>query len=101
MPNKKLTVSKSPKKRVIVIALDGVPYSFFPTLKELNLSPVLSALHQRNEIHPMTTTLPPVSSVAWASFLTGVNPGVHGITGFVDRRLEGYLPFEKWISFNL
>ena len=41
----------------------------------------------------MTTTLPPVSSVAWASFLTGENPGIHGITGFVDRKPDGYDPF--------
>ena len=93
MPSKKMIVSKSPRKRVIVVALDGVPFSFFPALKEMNLSPVLSSLYQRNGIHPMTTTLPPVSSVAWASFLTGVNPGVHGITGFVDRKPDGYSPF--------
>ena len=85
--------SKNANKRVIVIALDGVPYSFFPAIKELNLSPVLSSLHQANKIHPMTTTLPPVSSVAWASFLTGLNPGVHGLTGFVDRKPGGYIPF--------
>ncbi len=80
-------------KRVIVIALDGVPYSFFPIIKELNLSPILTSLYEANEIHSMTTTLPPVSSVAWASFLTGVNPGVHGLTGFVDRKPDGYAPF--------
>lgn len=33
---------------------------------------------------PMTTVLPPVSSTAWASFMTGANPGGHGIFGFVD-----------------
>ena len=91
--SKKIIVSNSPRKRVIVIALDGVPHSFFPLIKEMKLSPILSSLHQSNKIHPMTTTLPPVSSVAWASFLTGVNPGVHGLTGFVDRRPDGYAPF--------
>ena len=91
--SKKIISSESSRKRVIVIALDGVPYSFFPAIGEMNLSPILSSLHKTNKIQTMTTTLPPVSSVAWASFLTGVNPGVHGITGFVDRRQEGYAPF--------
>ena len=91
--SKKITVSKSSRKRVIVIALDGLPYSFFPAIGEMNLSPILSSLYQTNEIYPMTTTLPPLSSVAWASFLTGVNPGVHGLTGFVDRKPGGYEPF--------
>ncbi len=91
--SKKIILSESSRKRVIVIALDGVPYTFFPAIGEMNLSPVLSSLHQTNKIYPMTTTLPPVSSVAWASFLTGVNPGVHGLTGFVDRKPGGYEPF--------
>lgn len=78
---------------MVVIAVDGLPYSFFPQINKLNLSPFLSNLYDMNLIHPMTTTLPPVSSVAWASFLTGVNPGEHGITGFVDREVNGYNPF--------
>ena len=91
--SKKIILSKSSRRRVIVIALDGIPYSFFAAIEEMNLSPLLSSLHQTNKIYPMTTTLPPVSSVAWASFLTGVNPGVHGLTGFVDRKPDGYEPF--------
>ena len=78
---------------MVVIAIDGLPYSFFPKIDKLNLSPFLADLHQRKLIHPMTTTLPPVSSVAWASFLTGVSPGEHGITGFVDREPNGYAPY--------
>ena len=78
---------------MVVIAIDGLPYSFFPKIDNLNLSPFLADLHQRKLIHPMTTTLPPVSSVAWASFLTGVSPGEHGITGFVDREPNGYAPY--------
>ena len=77
----------------MVIAIDGLPFSFFPKIDKHNLSPFLSGLYKRNLIHPMTTTLPPVSSVAWASFLTGVSPGEHGITGFVDREVNGYAPF--------
>jgi len=86
-------MKNSSSKRIIVIALDGVPYSFFPTIKELSLAPHLYSLYEENKIQPIETTLPPVSSVAWASFLTGVNPGVHGITGFVDRVPGSYEPF--------
>jgi predicted AlkP superfamily phosphohydrolase/phosphomutase len=34
----------------------------------------------------MDTAIPNVSSVAWASFMTGANPGRHNIYGFLDRR---------------
>ncbi|MCH7495319.1 MAG: alkaline phosphatase family protein, partial [Candidatus Marinimicrobia bacterium] len=71
---------------MIVIGLDGVPFSFLPKIKEMGIAPFLTSLHEEGEISSMSTTLPPVSSVAWASFLTGENPGIHGITGFVDRK---------------
>ena len=78
---------------MIVIALDGVPFSFLSKIKEMGIAPFLTSLHEEGKITPMSTTLPPVSSVAWASFLTGENPGIHGITGFVDRKPDGYDPF--------
>jgi len=34
----------------------------------------------------METVQPPVSPVAWTSFLTGVGPGAHGIFGFTDLK---------------
>jgi predicted AlkP superfamily phosphohydrolase/phosphomutase len=34
----------------------------------------------------MRSVLPTVSSVAWASYMTGVNPAKHNIFGFVERR---------------
>ncbi|MCH7619202.1 MAG: alkaline phosphatase family protein [Candidatus Marinimicrobia bacterium] len=70
-----------------------MPFSFLPKIKELGIAPFLTSLHEEGKIASMTTTLPPVSSVAWASFLTGENPGIHGITGFVDRKPDGYDPF--------
>ncbi|RMF86335.1 MAG: nucleotide pyrophosphatase [Nitrospinota bacterium] len=38
----------------------------------------------------MHSVYPPLSSVAWASFLTGKNPGKHGIYGFLDRSFSPY-----------
>lgn len=38
----------------------------------------------------MNSTRPDVSSVAWATFMTGMNPGKHGIFGFVDRVPDSY-----------
>lgn len=32
----------------------------------------------------MRSTVPEISSVAWSSMITGTNPGVHGIFGFMD-----------------
>jgi len=39
---------------------------------------------------PMNSSLPEVSSVAWTSFMTGKNPGEHGIFGFMEVDRQSY-----------
>ncbi len=54
-----------------------------------NLARIVGAgsLRRMNSVHP------PVSSVAWASFMTGRNPAKHGIFGFIDRQPGSYRTF--------
>ena len=47
--------------------------------------PNFSRLIQESDFKQMDSVIPPVSSVAWASFMTGSHPGKHGIYGFVER----------------
>ncbi len=42
---------------------------------------------------PLTSSTPPQSPVAWSNFITGQNPGGHGIFDFVARTPENYLPY--------
>jgi predicted AlkP superfamily phosphohydrolase/phosphomutase len=71
---------------VVVLGLDGVPYTYVRRLFEAGELPNLQAIVEEGALAQMDTTLPNVSSVAWASFMTGQNPGKHNIYGFVDRR---------------
>ena len=83
----------SHSSRVFVLGLDGVPHSFLvKTIAEGKL-PRLGEIFRRGALTRMTSTLPYVSSVAWASFMTGKNPGAHGIYGFIDRRPDSYKTF--------
>jgi predicted AlkP superfamily phosphohydrolase/phosphomutase len=41
----------------------------------------------------MDTSIPDISSVAWTSFMTGANPGRHGIYGFLDLAPGSYKIF--------
>jgi len=41
----------------------------------------------------LRTTFPPISPVAWSTFMTGVNPGKHNIYDFLARDTNTYLPF--------
>lgn len=69
-------------KKTIVIALDGVPYSFIRKRYEEGDLKHLGAPEYRQ----MTSVYPTISSVAWSSFMTGKNPGKHNIFGFMDRK---------------
>lgn len=80
------------KKRALLIGLDGVPYTLLQRLIAKGVTPNLGALAGRGEAHfkQMDVSLPEISSVSWSSFMTGVNPGRHGIYGFMDLKPGTY-----------
>lgn len=76
--------------RVVVIGLDGTPYGFLKKEIEAGSLPNLANLIAAGELRRMQSEIPTVSSVAWSSFMTGKNPGEHGIYGFTDRKPGAY-----------
>jgi len=70
------------KKRLFILSLDGVPYSFLQ--KGISAGRFVN-IDRLGEMVETKSVFPPVSSVAWATFATGVNPANHGIFGFIDR----------------
>ncbi len=74
------------RRQIVVIGLDGTPFSFLTDEIEAGNLPHMGALASRGQLARMETEIPTISSVAWASFMTGVNPGEHGIFGFTDRK---------------
>lgn len=70
--------------KIIFIGLDGMPFGLMQRLVKEGIMPNLGRLMQQGACVPMRSSLPPVSSVAWSSMITGVNPGSHGIFGFTD-----------------
>jgi len=79
--------------RVVVIGLDGAdPDLIAPWLDNDDL-PNLNAIRQRGAWGRLTSTLPPMSAGAWTSFMTGKNPGKHGVFDFM-RRTPGEYYFQ-------
>ena len=72
-------------RRVLVIGLDGVPFSLLKALSAEGKLPNWAKLLESGSFKRMNSVHPCVSSVAWASYMTGKNPGKHNIYGFVDR----------------
>ena len=82
------------KKRVMVIGIDGTPFTFLKKHIEAGDFPVLAKLASQGAFAQMDSVQPCISSVAWSTYMTGKNPGKHGIFGFVDRTLN---PFNIFI----
>lgn len=73
-----------PGAKVAILGLDGVPFHLIHRFIEDGVTPCLKRIADSGRLLKMRTSLPPVSSVAWTSFMTGANPGRHGIFGFTD-----------------
>jgi len=81
-------------QRCFVIGLDGVPYSLLNGyLREGTMPNLQKIVSSGFRLHQMDASLPEVSSTSWTSFTTGVNPGEHGIYGFMDLRPGSYQLF--------
>jgi predicted AlkP superfamily phosphohydrolase/phosphomutase len=72
--------------KVLVIGLDGVTFDLLSPLFARGLLPFLQSIVDRGYSGGLLSTVPPISATAWTTFMTGVNPGKHGILQFVDLR---------------
>jgi predicted AlkP superfamily phosphohydrolase/phosphomutase len=80
-------------KRVLFIGLDGSTFDLLDPLMERGLMPRLSAFIYDGVRGPLETTIPPITPTAWVSWMTGKNPGKHGVFEFLLRRRgSGALP---------
>jgi predicted AlkP superfamily phosphohydrolase/phosphomutase len=80
-------------RRVIVLGFDGLDYDLTRDLMARGRLPHFSALAKSGGFAPLGTTIPPQSPVAWSSFITGLDPGGHGIYDFVHRDPATLAPF--------
>ncbi len=70
-------------RRVVVLGIDGMDPAFLE--RHWGTLPNLNRLRQQGGFRRLNTTVPPQSPVAWSTFITGMDPGGHGIFDFVHR----------------
>ena len=76
---------KKPKGKVTVVGLDGVPFSFLSRMVAEGVMPQVSRISEKGRsLRRMNVVFPEISAVSWPSFMTGVDPGTHGVYGFTD-----------------
>jgi hypothetical protein len=80
-------------RRVIVLGFDGLDYEVTKDLMARGRLPNFSRLAERGTFSALGTSIPPQSPVAWSTFITGVDPGRHGIFDFVHRDPKTMAPY--------
>jgi predicted AlkP superfamily phosphohydrolase/phosphomutase len=85
--------SRADAMRLIVLGIDGMDPGFVE--RHWTDLPNLAALRQQGGFHRLKTTTPPQSPVAWSTFITGMDPGGHGIFDFVHRDPATFAPFSS------
>lgn len=69
--------------RLLIIGLDGATFDVIKPMIAAGELPHLASLMAEGTHGELQSTVPPISPAAWTSFMTGVNPGQHGILGFL------------------
>ncbi len=81
------------KPKLLVLGFDGMDPKIADELMREGRLPNLERLRQRGSFSNLESSVPPQSPVAWSNFITGKNPGGHGIFDFIARDPETYLPY--------
>ena len=71
------------RSKTVVIGLDGADWRVLNPLMAAGKMPTLAKLVAEGASGELRSTIRPESSVAWSTFATGVNPGKHGVFGFM------------------
>lgn len=80
---------------VFVLGVDGMDPVILQRMIDEGKMPNFAKLAKDGAFQPLGTSNPPQSPVAWSNFVTGLDPGGHGIYDFVHRDPATYLPISS------
>ena len=83
------------KAGVFVLGVDGMDPVVLQRLMDEGKMPTFAKLAAEGSFQPLGTANPPQSPVAWSTFVTGMNPGGHGVFDFVHRDPKTYMPISS------
>jgi predicted AlkP superfamily phosphohydrolase/phosphomutase len=76
--------------KVFCIGLDGATFDLIKPFIAQGKLPIIKKLMDGGAFSELRSTVPPVTASAWSSFMTGKNPGAHGLFDFMQRRDDSY-----------
>lgn len=81
------------RRRVVLLGFDGLDPHLTRVWNDRGHLPHLARLARLGSLVTLQSSIPPQSPVAWASFITGNDPSVHGIFDFIHRSPDNRRPF--------
>ncbi len=78
-------VSRPNQRKVIILGIDAMDPVILDRLLAGGQMPNFAHLSKMGGYKRIRTSIPPESPVAWSNFITGMNPGGHGIFDFIHR----------------
>ena len=82
-------------ERVMVLGVDGMDHALLQQFIAEGALPNCKRLMEMGSFSSLATSNPPQSPVAWSNFISGTNPGGHGIFDFIARDPETMLPYQS------
>ncbi len=79
-----------PSPQLMAIGIDSATFDLIGPWVQGGDLPHLASLMREGTHGELTSTTPPVSAPAWTSFMTGKNPGKHGIFDFFEPLPNSY-----------
>jgi predicted AlkP superfamily phosphohydrolase/phosphomutase len=95
----RLAVAAAPAdRRVVVVGIDGLDPKLLQTYMDEGSLPNFRRLATEGAFKPLQTSMPPLSPIAWSTFITGMDPGGHGIYDFIHRDPATMIPTEAMVQ---
>lgn len=82
--------SPSEKPRVLIIGLDGATLDLLVPWASEGKLPHIARLLKEGTWGPLQSPIPPITPPSWTSFMTGMNPGKHGVFHFIEPQPGSY-----------
>jgi predicted AlkP superfamily phosphohydrolase/phosphomutase len=84
--------TRAKAKRAVIVGLDGLDPDLAKKFMTEGKMPNFTDLAEKGSFQRLRTSCPPLSPVAWSSFMTGCKPARHNIYDFLSRDPRNYLP---------
>ena len=76
--------------KLLIVGFDGATFDLIRPWVEEGHLPNLASIMNGGVHGELLSTLPPVTSPAWPTFMTGCNPGKHGVFDFIQPHGDNF-----------